>query len=204
MKLKYWWIIVPILGVIIYLSIPTQPIKSQVTTIDSSAWVRWKNDKDETLKTSEESPIENKSAFSRLTYFPYNPTFVDTLQITKAAKVQKVAIQMTDGTKEEMVLFGTISGQIAGQNVKLLLYQHENGNFFLPFKDKTAPQETYGGGRYLDIPLSNLHDSGILIDFNYAYNPFCVYNKSYTCPVPPEENQLVVRIEAGEKLTPPF
>ncbi len=204
MKLKYWWIVVPVLGIIIYLSIPTQPIQSQPTTIDSSTWVRWKNDKNETLKTSEESPIENKSTFSGLTYFAYNPSFIDTFQITKAAKVQKVAIQMTDGTKEEMVFFGTVSGKIAGETVKLLLYQHENGDFFLPFKDKTAPQETYGGGRYLDIPLSNLHDSGILIDFNYAYNPFCVYNKSYTCPVPPKENQLVVRIEAGEKLTPPF
>ena len=205
MKSKSWLLIlIPIIGFIIYVSIPKSASTKTEKAFDSTAWVQWKKEKDEALKNGEESPITNQTAFRGLTYFSYNPSYLDTFDLKKAEKVQKVSIQMSDGTQEELLFFGKVTGTIAGQTISLLLYQHDNGDFFLPFKDKTAPKETYGGGRYLDIPISNLHDSGILIDFNYAYHPFCVYNKDYTCPVPPKENQLSIRVEAGERLTQPF
>jgi len=66
---------------------------------------------------------------------------------------------------------------------------------FLPFTDSTNGFESYGGGRYLDLqgPLSDT----IIIDFNKAYNPYCAYNHRYSCPIPPQENHLPLRIEAG-------
>lgn len=205
MKSKSWLLIlIPVLAIIIYVSIPQNSPKSNNSSIDSTAWVKWKNEKDESLKTGEESPIINKEAFTRLSYYPYNPSFVIEFKVQKAEKIQRVALQMTDGTKEELSYFGEITASLAGQNIRLKLYQHDNGELFLPFKDKTAPKETYGGGRYLDIPLSQLNDSGILINFNYAYQPFCAYNKNFTCPVPPKENQMNISIKAGEKLSPLF
>ncbi|MEY4384486.1 MAG: hypothetical protein RI995_2028 [Bacteroidota bacterium] len=205
MKSKSWLLIlIPVLAIIIYVSIPQNPTESKGNSSDSTAWVRWKKDKDESMKTGADSPILNKEAFNGLQYFSYNPNFVIKFNLKKAEKIQRIPIQMTDGTTEEVSYFGDIESVVAGQSIRLKLYQHDNGELFLPFKDKTAPQETYGGGRYLDIPISSLHDSGILINFNYAYNPFCAYNKNYACPVPPKENHLGIRVEAGEKLTPGF
>ena len=66
---------------------------------------------------------------------------------------------------------------------------------FIPFRDATSGKETYGAGRYIDMAESEQY----VIDFNTAYNPFCVYNENYSCPIPPKENWLAVEIKAGEK-----
>jgi uncharacterized protein (DUF1684 family) len=200
MKSKSWLLIlIPIIVILIYVSIPSNETKPNNTSADSTAWVQWKKEKDENLKNGEESPILNKEAFSGLSYYPYNPIFAIDCKVKKAEKNRRITLQMTDGTEEELSYFGEIEGQVQGETIQLSLYQHDNGDLFLPFKDKTAPQETYGGGRYLDIPISSLHDSGILINFNYAYHPYCAYNKNFACPVPPKENNLSIRIEAGER-----
>ncbi|MEY2792636.1 MAG: hypothetical protein RJA76_628 [Bacteroidota bacterium] len=199
-----WLILIPLILIIIYISIPKNDTIPSETTIDSTSWVQWKKEKNESLKMGEESPIINKKTFSGLMYYPYNSTYILNFKVQKATKTELVNITMTDGTVEQLAFWGTIEGQLDGKAIRMKLFQHENGELFLPFKDKTAPQETYGGGRYVDIPISNLHDSGILIDFNYAYNPYCAYNKNYACPIPPKENQLEVRIESGEKITPSF
>ena len=70
---------------------------------------------------------------------------------------------------------------------------------FLPFTDLTNSEETYGGGRYLDLKTDNFQDGQIIIDFNKAYNPYCAYSGGYSCPVPPIKNRLNFEIRAGEK-----
>jgi uncharacterized protein (DUF1684 family) len=72
--------------------------------------------------------------------------------------------------------------------------------YFLPFKDLTAPNETYGAGRYVELDLNLKKKNAFTIDFNTAFNPYCVYSYRFSCPLTPEENQLSIRIEAGEKL----
>lgn len=69
---------------------------------------------------------------------------------------------------------------------------------FVPFTDMTSNKETYGGGRYLELKQTptGLYD----LDFNTAYHPYCVYNASYVCPLPPRENKLMTAIKAGERL----
>ena len=80
----------------------------------------------------------------------------------------------------------------------MTLYTTEGSHgFFLPFRDATSGSETYGAGRYLDIDPDE--DGTVTIDFNMAYNPFCVYSEAYSCPLPPTENWLDVPITAGEK-----
>ena len=68
---------------------------------------------------------------------------------------------------------------------------------FYIFKDQTSGKETYGAGRYLysDLPK----DGKVVLDFNKAYNPPCAFTDFATCPLPPRENHLALRIEAGEK-----
>jgi hypothetical protein len=88
---------------------------------------------------------------------------------------------------------------VNGQEVTLQVYESEDnpGEYFLPFLDATAPLETYGGGRYLEP--ERVGEDKLLVDFNLAYNPWCVYGDEWSCPFPPAENRLNVRIEAGEK-----
>jgi hypothetical protein len=69
---------------------------------------------------------------------------------------------------------------------------------FIPFYDKTSGDVTYGGGRYVEPEM--LDNTTIEIDFNMAYNPYCAYNHTYRCPIPPGDNNLDVSILAGEKI----
>jgi len=105
---------------------------------------------------------------------------------------------------------GHIQFMVAEQAVTLSLYWLDiyGGGLFLPFRDTTSAQESYGGGRYLFdtikgsdfLSTTNAHGHmQIVLDFNYAYNPSCAYNDAWTCPLAPIENRLPVALPAGEK-----
>jgi len=100
-------------------------------------------------------------------------------------------------------LYGVISFELQGQEFKLNVYQGEENletegyedYLFLPFLDDTNGDTTYGGGRYIDlrIPEGNL----MIVDFNKSYNPWCVYNEKYSCPIVPRVNYLSIEVKAG-------
>lgn len=86
------------------------------------------------------------------------------------------------------------------QNLRLMTSQKYYDYLFLPFKDLTNDDSTYGGGRYLDFKTGDIGaDQVMTIDFNKCYNPWCAYSDGYNCPIPPAENELEVAVEAGEK-----
>lgn len=86
------------------------------------------------------------------------------------------------------------------QNLRLLTSQKYFDYLFLPFKDLTNDDFTYGGGRYLDLKTGDINaDQTMVIDFNKCYNPWCAYSDGYNCPIPPSENHLDVAVEAGEQ-----
>lgn len=70
---------------------------------------------------------------------------------------------------------------------------------FVPFGDATSGFESYGGGRYLEFEISDIHHNKVQLDFKKAYNPYYAYTAGYNCPIPPKENFLAVSIEGGEK-----
>lgn len=72
-------------------------------------------------------------------------------------------------------------------------------HLFVPFTDGTTYDETYGGGRYIDLSTDDIVNGNIVLDFNKCYNPYCAYAGGYSCPIPPVENRLPVAIRAGEK-----
>nr|MCU0394110.1 DUF1684 domain-containing protein [Thermoflexibacter sp.] len=91
--------------------------------------------------------------------------------------------------------------EIDKQKLQLTIYKSmdrvSKGVLFLPFKDQTNGEETYSAGRYVEVKNNN--GSSIIIDFNKAYSPYCAYNETYSCPLPPKENHLNVKILAGER-----
>jgi uncharacterized protein (DUF1684 family) len=90
------------------------------------------------------------------------------------------------------------------QTATLTLYWIEGygGGLFLPFKDRTNGATTYGGGRYLYDTIKGAdlgaNPDGIILDFNFAYNPSCAYSANWVCPLAPLENALGFTVDAGE------
>ncbi|RYD80445.1 MAG: DUF1684 domain-containing protein [Sphingobacteriales bacterium] len=127
------------------------------------------------------------------------------IEILKNEKVFKMPTY--DGTSKEFYRYAKISFNLSGKTTTMTLYKSialtNNAAYkdllFLPFTDETNNIETYGGGRYIDLSTKEIIGNKIEVDFNKAYNPYCAYSEGYRCPVPPEENDLQVKILAGEK-----
>jgi len=108
-----------------------------------------------------------------------------------------ITMQTSTGDVQDYDRYGRFSFTVEGQEAQLTIY-HTGHDFFLPFADALAGEETYPAGRYLEPrPLG---DGRFLVDFNYAYNPYCAYNERWSCPIPPAENRVKVAIRAGEKI----
>lgn len=154
--------------------------------------------KDDFFKNDFQSPLgpQQKRDFSGLNYYPENPALRLELSLEKADSSRPVVLQTSTGEAREYLHAGQVRFKVSGREAVLQVYT-DDGGYFLPFVDATAPDETYGAGRYLEP-----HDLGgdvLQVDFNVAYNPYCAYNERWSCPLPPRENRLKVRIEAGEK-----
>jgi uncharacterized protein (DUF1684 family) len=97
---------------------------------------------------------------------------------------------------------GTLHFTLQGQPMTLTAFVEADApnlnRLFVPFGDTTSGKETYPAGRYIDLART---PTGLYeLDFNRAYNPYCYYNESYECPLPPSENKLKIPIHAGEKV----
>ena len=84
------------------------------------------------------------------------------------------------------------------QNVALTQKEGFEDYLFLPFKDESCPDLSYGAGRYLDMKVPKKGKDSVILDFNSAYNPYCAYSHRYSCPIPPAENTLKCSVLAGE------
>ena len=152
-----------------------------------------------------DSPLnpEQRSRFAGLRYFPERPDLVFEVPVDESGPDvgERVSLRTSDGQTKWFARAGRIRFEVGGQPVTLSVFKDlERGRFFLPFRDGTSGEESYGGGRYLD-PRAR-PDGTLVVDFNYAYNPYCAYGDGWSCPIPPPENMTPVRIEAGEQAFP--
>lgn len=156
-------------------------------------------EKDNFLKHSAYSPIEDRPGFSGLNYYPPNLDYRYELPLLKADEPELLTFQTNTGDEQTYRRLGTVQFEVEGQTAQLAIYQStDHEGLFIPFRDATSGQETYGAGRYLEPEL--LGNGNLLLDFNLSYNPYCAYSEHYSCPLPPFENHLSsVAIRAGEK-----
>ena len=166
------------------------------------ALLRFRAQKDEFLAHSRESPFvrSGQRDFHGLAYFEPDPAFRLETKLARYPTESSVMMITSTGVRQLFNREGRFDLVVAGQPVQLQAYQsaeREDPDLFIPFKDATSGKETYGACRYLDMKVQ--HDDLYLVDFNYAYNPYCAYAESYVCPLPPAENWLRVAIRAGEK-----
>lgn len=172
---------------------------------------RFRGARDELFARHPQSALDDdqKAAFTGLRYFPYNPDASVAAEVVPTTNGRREVIRISEDEIVPLEPVAKLQFEIGGLKAELTMYWINvyGGGLFLPFRDATAPEQTYGGGRYLfdtvkgsdflELP-SNGGRRRILLDFNYAYNPSCAYNYRWTCPLAPAENRLSVPIEAGE------
>jgi len=160
---------------------------------------RFRKDKDDFFRTHKQSPLthEQKHVFGGLNYYAENPDLKLEVIVDEFPEKQTITMQTSTGDVQTYQRYGRFQFNVENQVAELTIYSNDN-DFFLPFVDVLSGKETYGGGRYLEpLPRGN---GMFLIDFNYAYNPYCAYNERWSCPIPPAENRIKVPIRAGEKI----
>ena len=165
-----------------------------------------RREKDEEFKKSKDSPLrsEDRHAFRGLHYFPVDMKYRFSGAIVKNSKPETLALVTSDGHSKKAQRYGSFAFQIHGETYRLQIYKLLNLSaayqdyLFIPFTDATSGEQSYGGGRYLD--LIEQKNNEYVVDFNLAYNPSCAYGREdFSCPIPPRENHLPISIAAGEK-----
>jgi uncharacterized protein (DUF1684 family) len=160
----------------------------------------FRKERDEFFRTDHHSPLAHEQThhFTGLEYFPENPELVVVSELEPHPEGGEVTMETSTGEAQVYDRAAVIHFSVDGEPAQVTLYRPKGeDSFFLPFRDALSGRETYGAGRYLDVPPP--HNGHVVVDFNYAYNPSCAYNPKFSCPLPPRENWLQVPIRAGEK-----
>jgi|HubBroStandDraft_1064217.scaffolds.fasta_scaffold06846_4 uncharacterized protein (DUF1684 family) len=132
--------------------------------------------------------------FTGLHYFPVSEDYRIRTRLAPDAK--KIPILNILGQVEDTPSPGYVEFELRGQKLRLTPVVESPNELFFIFRDLTAGKETYASGRFLTTAMGK--DGEVVLDFNEAYNPPCAFTPYATCPLPPKENRLAVRIEAGE------
>lgn len=170
------------------------------------AWQRYRRQRENLFQAHPQSALDQaqKERFKGLPYFPYNPALRLSVQVDTTVDLDVLEIHLQEDGVTRLKRFGKVNFELQGQRLQLSIFWvlGYGGGIFLPFRDATAPHETYGGGRYLldSIKGADLgSEAGALVlDFNFAYNPSCAYNPRWHCPLAPRENWLTIALRAGE------
>jgi uncharacterized protein len=133
--------------------------------------------------------------FHGLRWYPPKPAWRITARFVTAPR--KLPIVNVLGQTEQQDSPGYAEFTAGGRRLRLYpVLEPDSRELFFIFRDQTSGKQTYGAGRFLDTPMPS--NGKVVLDFNKAYNPPCVFTPFATCPLPPRENRLPVAVEAGE------
>lgn len=166
--------------------------------------------KDELFRTHPQTPIppSARSQFNGLAYWPLDPALRMTATLEPNPGAVPLDLPVSTGGPFAFSRIGWVRLTVGGSEHRLGVYwlAGYGGGIFIPFRDATSGQTTYGGGRYLwdSVKGADLGSDGdrLVLDFNYAYHPSCTYDPRWSCPLAPQDNWLAVAIPAGERLAP--
>jgi uncharacterized protein (DUF1684 family) len=153
----------------------------------AAAWEMWRRTRDRLFAEHPQSPLDDagRAAFRGLPYHRYDPGFRVTADV---AATEPAELELATST---------------GEPYRFRRFGCARFALFLPFADRSSGRTTYGAGRYLldTVKGADLGTAGgrLVLDFNFAYNPSCVYDPAWTCPLAPAGNRLDVEVRAGER-----
>ena len=157
--------------------------------------------------SEETSPLTPKDLkhFKSLDFFKIDTSFCVKAKFVRTPYETPFVMKTTTGSEPLYVKYGEVHFVLQSKKFMLNVYQNQglktepeyDTYLFLPFTDLTNAESSYSGGRFIDLKIPD--GDSVLIDFNMAYNPYCAYNYRYSCPIPPQENHLAIKILAGVK-----
>ena len=185
-------------------------IKKEVVSDKSEALkniIKFQEDLNEEFKNPETSPLPDRfrKDFESLDFFSADTSYVVEARFVRTPDAVPFLMPTTTERESKEVVYGIVHFSLNGTSHQLEVYQNEElmreegyeDYLFLPFTDLTNGKETYGGGRYIDLSIPE--GNTIQLDFNKAYNPYCTYNKKFSCPLVPSVNSIKTRVVAGVK-----
>ncbi|MFZ6052897.1 DUF1684 domain-containing protein [Flavobacteriales bacterium DA487] len=169
--------------------------------------VDFQKELNEKFSDSEKSPLKesDRLQFESLDFFPPDDRYRVRAEFIRTVGEEPFQMPTTTSRMANYVKYGELRFDLGGHRYVLNVYQNldatEEGEkpelLFLPFTDATNGESTYGGGRYIDLPVPQ--KDVVVLDFNKAYNPYCAYNEKYSCPIPPKSNDIDIKVRAGVK-----
>ncbi len=198
--------------------------RTAVATDPEGATRAFRESRDRLFADHPQSPLKpaDRSRFGGLTYWPYDPAYRMSVRLQPveddmgphgdegSAPPTAPPIALPSSGPEPIAFrrIGAVElqGPLAGARLSVFWIQGYGGGIFLPFRDATSGQQTYGAGRYLLDTIKSADHGGdaaagtLLLDFNLAFHPSCAYDPRWSCPLAPPENRLSVPVEVGERL----
>lgn len=162
------------------------------------------------FKDGSKSPLKKKDLknFKGLDFFPFDSSYIVNARFIKTKDAP--FFKMKTNTEREPLYkeYGVLKFILKNKSLELTVYQSQEElndenykeSLYLPFTDNTSGVDSYGGGRYMDLNIYDIKkDSLVLLNFNNTYNPYCVYNEKFSCPITPRKNHLDIEVNAGIK-----
>ena len=161
------------------------------------------------FKDATSSPLKKRDLkeFKGLQFFPIDSNFIVTAKLTRKENAPIFKMPTTTDRAPLYKEFGVLDFIINNKSLQLTVYQSQEDledeqykdYLFIPFTDETSGNESYGGGRYMDLLTTDIKEDTVVLNFNNTYNPYCAYNEKYSCPLTPRENHLNIEVKAGIK-----
>ena len=168
----------------------------------------WQREMNSDFKDASKSPLTEKGLrkFKGLNFFKFDSSYVVKAKLKLTPDSKPFEMKTTTDRRPIYKLYALATFELNGtehqlnvyQNLELLKDKEYEDYLFIPFLDDTNGETTYGGGRYVEGSLPKDGDI-LVIDFNKAYNPYCAYNKKYSCPIVPRINYVKTEVKAGVK-----
>jgi hypothetical protein len=140
---------------------------------------------------------ERTRSFEGFDWFPISREYHVLGRFIADATPRSLPVVNTFGDVDTYETEGVVEFTLNGDTLRLRPFRSEPGRFFFVFNDASSGDETYEAARFLYSDLRR--DGTTILDFNVAYNPPCAFNPFTTCPIPLPENQLPIKVLAGEK-----
>lgn len=144
-------------------------------------------------------PYDDRKDFVGLDYYPIDSSFYAVAMLTLAQDVKEITLKTSQGKDRRFKTYAKADFKLKGKPFSLNIYKaiEDGDGFSVLFTDLTSGKTTYEVGRYIEPEINGLR---AILDFNRAYNPYCIYDKKYDCPIPPEGSDLNIEVSAGEKI----
>jgi uncharacterized protein len=163
---------------------------------DVQVWVHESGERPALRIRDRNNPL--RKTFAGMKWYPVNETYRVEATFEPYDKPKTVQVPNLLGDIDTMTSPGTVSFSLGGKTMRMAAVAENENELWFIFRDLTSGHETYPAARFLYTPKPV--NGKVPLDFNKAENPPCAFNSYATCPLPPEENRLQVRVEAGEKI----